>query len=233
MIYLFNFYSCLQVRPDIDRNVVMIDDPFGPAITLPELQCIVASQETETGCVKINEKRAEAGLAQLDVELIDLAADADRQLSIEEAKISSSSGRIRLLGTRLRPALRSWDREAGPYIIGLTGGSASGKSSVGRRLERLGWGVVDCDRMGHLAYSPGQEAHARVVQEFGEGVLAPDGTIDRRALGGLVFSDKSRLAALNNIVWPEISRLALARAEDLWRSGTQVGGLVCQNCERN
>jgi len=214
-----------QVRPDIESNVVMIDDPFGPAITLPEIQCIVASQETETGCVKINEKRQAAGLSQLDIELIDLAEDADRQLSIEEEKISSSSGRIRLLGTRLRPALRPWDREAGPYIIGLTGGSASGKSSVGRRLEDLGWGVVDCDKMGHLAYSPGQEGHAKVVKEFGEGVLASDGTIDRRALGGIVFSDKSRLTALNNIVWPEISRLALARAEQLWRSGAQVVAL--------
>ena len=217
--------SDLQVKPEIETNVVMIDDPFGPAITLPEIQCIVASQETETGCVKINEKRQEAGLSQLDIELIDLAEDADRQLSIEEEKISSSSGRIRLLGTRLRPALRPWDREAGPYIIGLTGGSASGKSSVGRRLEELGWGVVDCDKMGHLAYSPGQEGHAKVVKEFGEGVLAADGTIDRRALGGIVFSDKSRLTALNNIVWPEISRLALARAEELWRSGAKVVAL--------
>jgi len=211
-----------QVRPDIERNVVMIDDPFGPAITLPEIQCIVASLETEAGCVKINEKRQEAGLSQLDIELIDLAEDTDRQLSIEEEKISSSSGRIRLLGTRLRPALRPWDPEAGPYIIGLTGGSASGKSSVARRLEHLGWGCVDCDKMGHLAYSPGQEAHAKVVKEFGQGVLASDGNIDRRALGAIVFSDKERLTALNNIVWPEISRLALARAEELWRSGLKV-----------
>mgnify|MGYP001397321191 CR=1 FL=1 len=57
----------------------MIDDPFGPAITLPEIQCIVASQETEAGCVKINEKRQEAGLSPLDRELLDPAADSDRQ----------------------------------------------------------------------------------------------------------------------------------------------------------
>ena len=50
-----------QVRPDIQSNVVMIDDPYGPAIVLPEIQCIVASQETEAGCVSINKKRKDAG----------------------------------------------------------------------------------------------------------------------------------------------------------------------------
>ena len=237
-----------QVRPDIERNVVKIDDPFGPAITGADMQCIVASSETEAGCVRINEKRREAGggaaiiflvlfclnnklkprniftgLPELDIHLIELAEDTERQLRVEEDKISSSSARIRLLGTRLRPPRRAWARDQGPYIIGLTGGSASGKSSVGRRLAGRGWGVVDCDKLGHLAYSPGQPAHAKVVQEFGQGVLAEDGTIDRRALGSIVFGDQARLAALNSIVWPEISRLALAQATQLWReAGRQV-----------
>ena len=164
-----------------------------------------------------------SGLPELDIHLIELAEDTERQLRVEEDKISSSSARIRLLGTRLRPPRRAWARDQGPYIIGLTGGSASGKSSVGRRVAGRGWGVVDCDKLGHLAYSPGQPAHARVVQEFGQGVLAEDGTIDRRALGSIVFGDQARLAALNSIVWPEISRLALAQATQLWReAGRQV-----------
>ena len=205
------------------KNVVMITDPFGPAIVLPELQCIVASQETEKGCVAINEKRREAGLNSLDIHLIDLAQDDNRQSSVEEEKISSSSGRMRLLGTRLRPAMRTWDREEGPYMIGLTGGSASGKSSVGRKLESMGWGVVDCDKLGHLAYSPGQPAHSRLVTEFGQEILAADGSIDRRALGSIVFTDKTKLTALNNIVWPEIARLAMEQADTLWRDqGRQV-----------
>ena len=163
------------------------------------------------------------GLPELDIHLIELAEDTERQLRVEEDKISSSSARIRLLGTRLRPPRRAWARDQGPYIIGLTGGSASGKSSVGRRVAGRGWGVVDCDKLGHLAYSPGQPAHAKVVQEFGQGVLAEDGTIDRRALGSIVFGDQARLAALNTIVWPEISRLALAQAAQLWReAGRQV-----------
>ena len=70
----------------------------------------------------------------------------------------------------------------------------------------MGWGVVDCDKLGHLAYSPGQDAYNKVVQEFGQQILAEDGTINRQALGGIVFSDKSKLTALNNIVWPEIAK---------------------------
>ena len=68
----------------------------------------------------------------------------------------------------------------------------------------------------------GQEAYKKVVQEFGQEIVASDGTIDRRALGGIVFSDKSKLSKLNSIVWPEISRLALEKADELWRSGRQV-----------
>ena len=106
------------MRPELERNVVMIDDPYGPATALPELQCIVGSEETERGCISINEKRVEAGLRELDIHLIHLVQEDHKQCEVEEDKISSSSSRIRLLGTRLRPALREWRREQGPYIIG-------------------------------------------------------------------------------------------------------------------
>lgn len=56
-----------------------------------------------------------------------------------------------------------------PYVIGLTGGIASGKTSVCRRLEKLGAGVIDCDKLGHLAYLPGTDAFQDVVKEFGTG----------------------------------------------------------------
>ena len=210
------------VRPGVERNIVEIPDPFGPSIVLPELQCIVGSQETERGCQAVNARRAEAGLAQLDTVLINMAEDAGRLEGVEEQKISSSSGRIRLLGSRLQPALRSWQRDSGPYLLGLTGGSASGKTSVGRRLERAGWGVVDCDKLGHQAYTPGQPAYTNLVSQFGEKVLSEDGSVNRRVLGGIVFSDKEKLAQLNSIVWPEIERLALEQAHQLWTSGCPV-----------
>ena len=169
-----------SVRPAVERNIVEIPDPFGPSVVLPELQCIVGSQETDRGCQAVNARRAEAGLTQLDTVLVSMAEDAGRLEGVEEQKISSSSGRIRLLGSRLQPALRSWQRDSGPYLVGLTGGSASGKTSVGRRLERAGWGVVDCDKLGHQAYLPGTPGHTAILARWGEKVLAGDGSIDRR-----------------------------------------------------
>ena len=94
--------------------------------------------------------------------------------------------------------------------IGLTGGIASGKSTAARRLKELGAYVVDADRLGHRAYAPGTPGFTKVVAAFGEEVLAADGTVDRRRLGGKVFGNPVELKKLTDIVWPEIRRLANA-----------------------
>ena len=94
--------------------------------------------------------------------------------------------------------------------IGLTGGIASGKSTVARRLKELGAYVVDADRLGHRAYAPGTPGFTKVVAAFGEEVLAADGTVDRRRLGGKVFGNPAELKKLTDILWPEIGRLANA-----------------------
>jgi dephospho-CoA kinase len=86
--------------------------------------------------------------------------------------------------------------------IGLTGGIASGKSEVGRMLAAKGAHVVDADRVAHSVYAPGTEGYARVIEAFGPEVVAPDGTIDRRRLGSIVFADPARLKQLTDIVWP-------------------------------
>lgn len=93
-------------------------------------------------------------------------------------------------------------------VIALTGGIASGKSTVGRRLEELGAVRVDADQLSRDAVAPGSPGLARVRERFGAGVIAPDGTLDRAALGARVFSDPEELAALNAIVHPEVARLA-------------------------
>lgn len=77
-----------------------------------------------------------------------------------------------------------------PYIIGLTGGIASGKTNIAKHLETLGAGVVDCDQIGHHIYKVGSPGHSKVVECFGEGVLDDSGAIDRVKLGAIVFSDK-------------------------------------------
>lgn len=95
--------------------------------------------------------------------------------------------------------------------IGLTGGIASGKSTAARYLGQLGAHVIDADQLGHRVYEPGTSGFARVVAEFGDDIVASDGHIDRRALGGKVFGAPEKLASLTDIVWPEI--LQLARSE--------------------
>jgi dephospho-CoA kinase len=90
--------------------------------------------------------------------------------------------------------------------VGLTGGIGSGKSEVARRLAARGAVVVDADALAREAVQPGSEGLARVVAEFGEDVLAPDGSLDRPALGRVVFADADRLAALNAIVHPYVGR---------------------------
>jgi len=103
-------------------------------------------------------------------------------------------------------------------VIGLTGGIGSGKSTVAAILAELGARVIDADRIGHEVYRPGTGGHASVVQAFGPRIVAADGTIDRRALGALVFRDPEALARLNALVHPLIAaeiqrRVAAPRAE--------------------
>ena len=95
-------------------------------------------------------------------------------------------------------------------IIGLTGGIASGKSTVAAHLGELGAHVIDADKLGHRAYLKGTAAYAQVVNTFGEDIVAEDGEIDRRALGAKVFGTDDGLRQLTDIVWPAIHGMAQA-----------------------
>lgn len=86
--------------------------------------------------------------------------------------------------------------------VGLTGGIGAGKSEVSRLLASYGAVIVDADKIAREVVEPGTPGLAAVVEEFGDGVLAPDGTLDRPKLGGIVFSDPGKLKALNAIVHP-------------------------------
>ena len=91
--------------------------------------------------------------------------------------------------------------------VGLTGGIATGKSSVGQMFVELGCHLIDSDRITHELLQPGQEVHAAIVREFGNRILAPDGTIDRRILGQIVFKeDPEARARLNGLVHPAVIR---------------------------
>lgn len=103
--------------------------------------------------------------------------------------------------------------------IGLTGGIATGKSTVGQILRDLGYPVLDADALSREAVAPGTEGYRRVLEAFGSGVLRADGTIDRRALAGIVFSDPAARRRLEQIVVP----LVMAKARSLRRGFAASG----------
>ncbi|WP_405391468.1 dephospho-CoA kinase [Streptomyces sp. NBC_01102] len=98
--------------------------------------------------------------------------------------------------------------------VGLTGGIGAGKSEVSRLLVSYGAVLVDADRIAREVVEPGTPGLASVVETFGPGILAADGTLDRPALGAIVFADPERLATLNALVHPLVG----ARSAELERA---------------
>jgi dephospho-CoA kinase len=89
-------------------------------------------------------------------------------------------------------------------LVGLTGGIASGKSTVSAMLAERGAQIIDADHIARQIVMPGTRAWCRIRDHFGPGVLHPDGQIDRQALADIVFADKAKLTVLNEITHPEI-----------------------------
>jgi dephospho-CoA kinase len=106
-------------------------------------------------------------------------------------------------------------------VIGLTGGIGSGKSTVARRLAELGARVIDADRVGHEVIEPGAEAYDEIVRAFGREILGPDGRIERKKLGALVFADQQKLGALNAISHPRMAE-RMARQIEQFRQARPI-----------
>jgi len=108
------------------------------------------------------------------------------------------------------PRLRvEWpaDRVVSVYLIGLTGGIASGKSTVARRLVEHGAVHIDADQLARRVVEPGKPSLAAIVEEFGPEILRHDGTLDRQKLAEIVFHDQDARARLNAIVHPAVREL--------------------------
>ena len=108
--------------------------------------------------------------------------------------------------------------------MGLTGGIASGKSEVARRLVELGAVLVDADVLAREVVEPGTEGLEEVAEAFGREVLADDGALDRAALGAIVFADPRRRELLNSIIHPRVR----ARAAEI-AAGAPAGSVVVQD----
>lgn len=108
-------------------------------------------------------------------------------------------------------------------VIGLTGGIGAGKSTVTQVLEELGAAVIDADKVGHQIYLPELPAWREIVETFGREVLHADRTINRQALGKIVFADPETLRTLNRIVHPKMfERMAELIAELRARGGMEA-----------
>jgi len=94
------------------------------------------------------------------------------------------------------------------YVIGLTGGIASGKSTVARRLVSRGAVGIDADQLAREVVQPGTPGLAAIVAEFGSGILLADGNLDRPALGTIIFADSALRERLNAITHPAVRSLA-------------------------
>ncbi|MES1907825.1 MAG: hypothetical protein MHM6MM_000866 [Cercozoa sp. M6MM] len=198
------------VRPSLDVIVESIPDPYGPTINDRfHFDCFVASSETKRGVDKIGQMRDERKLPPLSNFFIDLISSS----SAVDDKASSTEKRHALLGRLMRePKKTIFSAGSRLYRIGLTGGIASGKTSMAKRLAQLP-GVVelDADKLGHEVYLPGTAAFNAIKECFGSEVIDDTGNIERRRLGSIVFADPAQMEKLCSIVWPEIAKLTEQR----------------------
>jgi dephospho-CoA kinase len=110
--------------------------------------------------------------------------------------------------------------------LGLTGGIASGKSTVAAILRELGFPVLDADALAHQLMEPGQPAYNKVLREFGPGILATDGRVDRAKLAAIVFADRAKLDGLNAILHPRVEAVAHAQFDQWSRNGTRNAAFI-------
>lgn len=164
---------------------------------------MIVSKETFKGGEKVNEKRKANNLRELKVKCIDMI-ELETNDEGKEKKISSSNQRLDLLGMRLKEPIPKPHLPNRPYIIGLIGGIASGKSVISQYFGNLGAYVINCDKLAHEIYEPGTKCHEKLISHFGIDIASDDNKINRKKLGGIVFTNKQKLMELNQIVWPEL-----------------------------
>ncbi len=108
------------------------------------------------------------------------------------------------------------------YIVGLTGGIASGKSQAAEFLESLGAHCVDADAISHALTAPGGRALPDLRLEFGDGIFEPDGTLDRKALADIVFTDENARKKLDALIHPSVQKEMLDEVDIAAQNGEKL-----------
>lgn len=109
-----------------------------------------------------------------------------------------------------------------PLVVGLTGGIASGKSTVSNMLKEKGVTVIDADLEARLAVEKGEPAYNEIVSYFGKEVLLEDGTLNRAKLGSIIFNDEEKRLKLNSIVHPNVRKRMLDKKEQAISNGEKL-----------
>ena len=205
-------FDCIVASEETVRGAEQINDKRGqqspplPPMRIVQLPIFSLPHATSTASSSSSSNATAASLLSLN-------------------KLSSTSARVSLLSTYLgRSHPHPWARPSPSsppsssssssssshscYVIGLTGGIGSGKSSIASHLARLGAHTIDCDLLGHACYTKGETAYHAILDHFGPSILAADGSIDRKVLGPRVFKDRGEMERLNGMVWPEIWKKA-------------------------
>lgn len=109
-----------------------------------------------------------------------------------------------------------------PYIVGITGGIACGKTTATDHLQSLGAVVLDADVESRTVTAPNGAALPAIREQFGDGVFHEDGTLDRHALGRIVFADIEKRHALEAIIHPMVQHKMLADLQEAGRAGEKI-----------
>lgn len=107
-------------------------------------------------------------------------------------------------------------------VVGLTGGIASGKSTVSNLLREKGYPIIDADLEARLAVAVGEPAYNKIIEHFGKEILLDNGEIDRGKLGGIVFNHEEQRLILNGIVHPDVRRRMLEKREQEVSNGEKL-----------
>ncbi|MEI5905498.1 dephospho-CoA kinase [Bacillus spongiae] len=107
-------------------------------------------------------------------------------------------------------------------IIGLTGGIASGKSTVSSLLKKRGFTIIDADIAARKVVQPGEEAYKQIIKEFGEEIILPNNEINRQMLGEIIFHQEGKRKKLNGIVHPAVRKTMMAQKEEAIANGKKT-----------